>query len=97
MVKHSRKRLLAPFCSCIKKVRKTVRLRPTKRGTRRLPSLAKRKEQAAIAICVKSVLQTRRRTLRRFSCEPPRGKRPFLQTQPPLAAAAGAASAKART
>jgi hypothetical protein len=43
------------FCSCIKKVWKT----------RRFP-----KESSAIAICVKSVIQgkSRRRTLKKFSC-----------------------------
>jgi len=46
------------FCRCIKKVRKTVK---AKKGT---------KEQAAIGICVKSVLQTRGRTLKRFKCNP---------------------------
>ena len=45
------------FCECIKKVRKTVKLR--KKST---------KEGAAIGICVKSVLQTRGRTLKKFRC-----------------------------
>jgi hypothetical protein len=45
------------LCSCIKKVRKTVRLRTRKA-----------KEQRAIAICVKSVLQTRGKTLKKFRC-----------------------------
>ncbi len=56
------------MCSCIKKVRKTVKLR---RG------LAANKEKAAIGICVKSVLQTRGKTLKRFSCN----KKPMLKTQ----------------
>lgn len=56
------------FCACIKKVRKTVK---ATRGT---------KEQAAIAICVKSVLQTRKRTLKKFTCK--NGK-PNVQTQSP--------------
>jgi|LauGreDrversion4_2_1035121.scaffolds.fasta_scaffold13069_8 hypothetical protein len=47
------------FCDCIKKVRKTVKTR--KNST---------KEKAAIGICVKSVLQTRGRTLKRFKCKP---------------------------
>ena len=55
------------FCHCIKKVKSTVKLR-NKRST---------KEQAAIGICVKSVLQTRGKTLRRFRC----GKKPYLITQ----------------
>jgi hypothetical protein len=45
------------FCQCIKKVRKTIK---TRRGT---------KEQAAIAVCVKSVLHSKKKTLaKRFTC-----------------------------
>jgi hypothetical protein len=62
------------FCRCIKKVRKTVKLRKGQ-GKRRTA-----KEQAAIGICTKSVLQTRGKTLKRFRC----GKKPMLQTQRPL-------------
>ncbi len=51
------------FCSCIKKVQK---------------SLKNSKESRAIAICVKSVLQTRGRTLKTFRC---RGKSPRVITQ----------------
>jgi hypothetical protein len=60
------------FCKCIKKVRKTIRLRPSqsRRGN-------DAKEQAAIAVCVKSVLQTKGKTLRRFKC----GRKPRIQTQ----------------
>ena len=47
------------FCRCIKAVKKTVKLRSGKGG-----NIAR--ERAAIAICVKSVLQTRGRTLKRF-------------------------------
>ena len=54
------------FCHCIKKVRKTF-----KNGTR------KANESRAIAICVKSVLQTKGRTLKSFRC----GKPAFLKTQ----------------
>ena len=54
------------LCRCIKGVRKTVKARGTKG-----------KEQAAIAICVKSVLQSRGRTLKKFKC---RGKQ-MLKTQ----------------
>ena len=54
------------LCKCIKKVRKTVKARP-----------GSSKEQAAIAICVKSVVQTKRRTLKRFKC----GRKPKLSTQ----------------
>jgi hypothetical protein len=46
------------FCKCIKAVSKTVKVR---RGST--------KEQAAIAICTKTVLQSRGRTLKRFSCK----------------------------
>ena len=45
------------FCRCIKGVRKTIRVRP-----------GQSKESAAIAICVKSVLQRRGRTLKKFKC-----------------------------
>jgi len=54
------------LCSCVKKVRRTVRL-PTRRA----------REQRAIAICVKSVLWSRGKTLKRFKC---RGK-PMLELQ----------------
>jgi hypothetical protein len=49
------------FCRCIKAVRKTVKLRSGVRG-------AAAKEKAAIAICVKSILQSKGRTLKKFSC-----------------------------
>ena len=55
------KYLLRKLCHCIKKVRDTVKLR-TK-------SKARNKESAAIGICVKSVLQRRGKTLKRFSCK----------------------------
>lgn len=66
------KRRLNEFCRCIKKVRKTVKARPDSS-----------KESAAIGICVKSVLQTRGRTLRKFRCTRRKGRsgKPFLQTQ----------------
>jgi hypothetical protein len=58
---------LAPkFCKCIKSVRKTIKAR---KGVGA--------EQGAIAVCVKSVLQTRGRTMKKFSC----GKTPRLVTQ----------------
>jgi hypothetical protein len=60
------------FCRCIQYVRRTVK--------RTRGSLAKSKEQAAIAICVRSVLGSRGRTLKRFKC----GSRPQLTTQKPL-------------
>ena len=52
------------FCRCIKAVRRTMRLRPGTKGKG-----TKARESAAIAICTKSVLQTRGRTLKRFRCK----------------------------
>jgi hypothetical protein len=66
----------ADFCRCIGKVRRTVKLRAGQKRT------AKAKESAAIAICVKSVLQTRGRTLKKFKCG--KGRGPKLITQAPL-------------
>jgi ADP-ribose pyrophosphatase YjhB (NUDIX family) len=66
-----RKSLKKELCSCIKKVRKTVRVRKGQNKS------FKGREKAAIGICVKSVLQTRGRTLKRFRC----GKNPYLLTQ----------------
>jgi hypothetical protein len=57
------------FCQCIKKVRKTIKGNYKKQ----------QKESRAIAICVKSVIQTRGKTLKKFSC----GKTPKLTTQKP--------------
>ena len=57
MAKTRRNSLAKRFCKCIKSVRRTVR--------RRAGSSA---EGAAIAICTKSVLQTRGKTLRKFKC-----------------------------
>ena len=45
------------FCSCVKKVTKSLK----KRGRGQ-------KERNAIGICVKTVLQTRGKTLKKFSC-----------------------------
>lgn len=64
-------KLREKLCTCIKKVRQTVKVRGKKRPT------ATQKESAAIGICVKAVLQTRGRTIRRFKC----GKRKTLETQ----------------
>ncbi len=58
------------FCKCIKDVEKTVNLRPGQTN----------KESAAIAICVKSVLQSQGRTLKKFKC----GPKPMIRTQKPL-------------
>ncbi len=54
------------FCSCVKKVKKTLKARP-----------GSTKESGAIAICTKSVLQTKGRTIRKVRC---RDK--VLETQP---------------
>jgi hypothetical protein len=69
----SRSALAGKLCRCIKSVRRTVKARGAQ--------TKKAKEEAAIAICVRSVLGTRGRTLRRFRCK--KGG-PFLQTQAPL-------------
>jgi len=61
---------LNTFCRCIKKVRKTVKARP-----------GQKKESAAIGICVKSVLQTKGRTLKKFRCDQTKTTKRFLQTQ----------------
>ena len=63
---YTRKKLSKKFCKCIEQVRSYIK--PI-RGT---------KESAAIAICVKSTLQSRGRTLKKFRC----GTKRFLQTQP---------------
>ena len=67
-------KLAADFCRCIKKVRKTIKLRPGVKKT------AAAREAAAIGVCVTSVLQTRGKTLKRFSC----GKKMMVKTQKPL-------------
>lgn len=61
-----RKSQTAKFCRCIKQVRKTIR--PRKGST---------KESAAIGICVKSVLHSKGRTVKKFKC----GKKSRLVTQ----------------
>lgn len=61
------------LCSCIKKVRKTVKLR---RGQSKSKN---GRERAAIGICVKSVIQTRGKTLKKFKCNP----KPYLLVQQP--------------
>jgi hypothetical protein len=67
-------KLAADFCRCIKKVRKTIKLRPGVKNS------AAAREAAAIGVCVKSVLQTKGKTLKRFRC----GKKMSLTTQKPL-------------
>jgi hypothetical protein len=66
--------LSSKFCRCVKKVSKTIKLRKGQKKT------ASAKESAAIAICTKSILQTRGRTLKKFSCK----KGAKLQTQKPI-------------
>jgi hypothetical protein len=66
--KGGRKITARRFCGCVKKVKRTVLLRK---------GLAQNKESAAIAICTKSMLQSRGRTLKRVRC---RGA-PRLETQ----------------
>ena len=69
------KKLTKDFCSCIKKVRAYIK--PLKGSTPEQTStsgksLQQKKpfsaEQAAIAVCTKSVLQTKGKTLRKFKC-----------------------------
>lgn len=56
------------FCRCIKAVSKTLKRRPGQKGSNEGP---------AIAICVKSVIQKRGRTLKKFKCR----AKAFLTTQ----------------
>ncbi len=70
-------KLAADFCRCIKKVRKTIKLRPGVKVAKSKDKQAAAKEAAAIGVCVNSVLQTKGKTLKRFSC----GKKMKLTTQ----------------
>jgi len=72
MAAKNKSSLAKTFCRCIKHVRKTVKARGSS-------SVAK-KEAAAIAICVRSVLGSRGKTLKRFKC----GSKPQLKTQKPI-------------
>jgi len=63
------------FCHCVKKVTQTIKLRRGQKAT------AKAKESAAIAICTKSVLQTRGLTLKKVRCGPSGPKKQRLLTQ----------------
>ena len=65
------------FCHCVKKVRQTIKLRRGQKATAK----AKAKESAAIAICTKSVLQTRGLTLKKVRCGPSGPKKQRLFTQ----------------
>jgi hypothetical protein len=79
--KHKNNSLKARFCRCIKAVRKTVKLRNSNSNSKKAvtkkaaakkavtTALEAKKEAAAIAICVNSVLKTRGKTLRKFSCK----------------------------
>lgn len=60
MVQTRSRSLGKKFCNCVKSVRRTVQVRK---------GAPKSKESAAIAICTGSVLQTRGKTLRKFSCK----------------------------
>ena len=61
------------FCRCIKKVRRTVKARVNS------GDLMKDKEKAAIAICVKSVLHSKGKTIKRFTCRRKGGPKVVLQ------------------
>lgn len=69
--------LVDTFCSCIKKVSKSIPTRRVKKFDRRRTPTRVLKEQAAIAICTKTVLRKRGKTLKRFTCR----KGPILETQ----------------
>ena len=72
-------KLAERFCDCVKQVRRSVK---TRKGSSKGP---RGREQAAIAICVKSVLQKRGRTLKKFRCRDLKAKKgPMLMTQAPL-------------
>lgn len=71
-MKTRNKALSERFCRCIKSVRKTVKVRGKDKSKAA-------KEQAAIAICVRAVLGSRGKTMKRFRC----GKKAMLQTQKP--------------
>ena len=62
------------FCHCVRKVRKTIKLRTQ-------PRIRQSKESAAIAICTKSVLQSRGLTMRKVRCGPSGPKKQRLFTQ----------------
>jgi tRNA A58 N-methylase Trm61 len=63
-----KQKLANTFCKCIKKVRKTMKTLRSRKA----------KEQRAIAICVRSVLQKKRGvTLKNFKCMP----KPEIYTQ----------------
>ena len=57
-------KLTKDFCRCIKKVRSYIKPRDSQDSQDSQGSV----ESAAIAVCIKSVLQTKGKTLRKFSC-----------------------------
>jgi hypothetical protein len=57
-------KLTKDFCRCIKKVRSYIKPRDSQGSQGSRGSV----ESAAIAVCIKSVLQTKGKTLRKFSC-----------------------------
>ena len=73
--------LAGKFCRCVAKVKKTVKVRKGSARGSRASRGNQGKESAAIAICVKSVLGSRGRTLRKVRCTT-RPRR--LETQDPL-------------
>ena len=64
--KHKHNTLSDRFCRCIKAVRTTIKPRNLTRKAAAATATAK--ESAAIAVCVRSVLGARGKTLRKFSC-----------------------------
>ena len=62
------------FCSCIKKVKKSLKNQNRKN---KIFKNLNDYEQGGIAICVKSMLQSKGRTLKKFHCKKP----PMLKTQ----------------
>ena len=66
-MKKASKKLTKDFCRCIKKVRSYIKPRDSQdsQGSRDSQGSV---ESAAIAVCIKSVLQTKGKTLRKFSC-----------------------------
>jgi ribosomal protein L21E len=65
------------FCSCIKKVKKSLRNQNRKNRIIVKNKKLNNYEKGGIAICVKSVLQSKGRTLKKFHCK----KTPMLKTQ----------------
>ena len=70
-----KKSLAKEFCSCIKKVKKSLKNQNKKNKINQINQ--NKYEQGGIAICVKSMLQSRGKTLKKFHCK----KHPIIQTQ----------------